>query len=127
MSMAGCANTGTTDDETNDSMESISYRDLISRNQENINKLSLGMSRADVERIMGKYRSRTSDSSILNPYKVEPLLVKNDQYLVLYYLTRKYPPFTPIRESQATPVIMKDDKLFSWGWNNLKALRAGNL
>lgn len=106
---------------------SVPYRTLISRNLININKLSLGMTRKEVEHIMGSMQASTHDSVVANPYKVEPMRVGESQYEVLYYLTRKYPPFTPIKDSQATPVILKDGRVVGWGWGNLNALKAGKL
>lgn len=114
-------------DPNNEGTTSVSYRTLISRNQANINKLSLGMSRAEVEQTMGAMQASTKDSIISNPYKVEPMLIGQSQFEVLYYLTRKYPPFTPIKISQATPVILKDGKVAGWGWDNLRDAKAGRL
>ena len=114
-------------DPNNEGATSVSYRTLISRNQANINKLSLGMSRAEVEHTMGAMEASTKDAIISNPYKVEPMLIGQSQFEVLYYLTRKYPPFTPIKISQATPVILKDGKVAGWGWDNLRDAKAGRL
>jgi len=110
-----------------DGTASVSYRTLISLNQANINKLSLGMTRAQVEHTMGAMAASTKNSIVSNPYKVEPMHIGKSQYEVLYYLTRKYPPYTPIKDSQATPVILRDGKVVGWGWGNLSAAKAGQL
>lgn len=114
-------------DPNSEGVESVSYKTLISRNQANINNLSLGMSRAEVDHTMGAMEASTNNATISNPYKVEPMVVGASRYEVLYYLTRKYPPFTAIKDSQATPVILKEGKVIGWGWGNLSAAKAGKL
>lgn len=125
--LVASATTACQHDPVGDGVESVSYKTLISRNQANINKLSLGMTRADVDHTMGAMEASTNNAIISNPYKVEPMRVGTSQYEILYYLTRKYPPFTSIKESQATPVILKDGKVVGWGWGNLNEAKAGRL
>jgi len=107
-------------------VESVSYRTLLSRNISNLNKLSVGMTRQELMTTMGTFQSRTANSVVPNPYIVEPILVSGKTYEVMWYLTRKYPPFTSIKKSQATPVILKDGKVFGWGDQFLASVKAGN-
>jgi hypothetical protein len=75
---------------------------------------------------MGTFQSKTANSVVPNPYISEPILVSGKTYEVLWYLTRKYPPFTPIKKSQATPVVFKDGKVMGWGESFLASVKAGN-
>jgi len=108
-----------------DEVETVSYKTLLSRNVTNLNKLSLGMTKAEVIKVMGTFSSETHDSVVPNPYKTEPFLVGKTQYEALYYLTRKYPPFTSIKVTQATPVVLRDGKVIGWSTDTLRAAKAG--
>ena len=117
---ASCAHMG------DDGTEMVSYSTMLSRNLTNLNKLAVGMTREEVVQTMGTFASRTSDSLVPNPYRTEPFLVGTTQYEALYYLTRKYPPFTSIKLSQATPVVLKNGKVIGWSNDTLRSARAGN-
>lgn len=106
-------------------VETVSYRTLLSRNLTNLNKLSIGMTKQQVMDLMGTFQSKTANSVVPNPYMSEPILVSGKTYEVLWYLTRKYPPFTPIKKSQATPVVFKDGKVIGWGDSFLDSIKAG--
>ena len=108
-----------------ESVETVRYRTLLSRNLVNLNKLRVGMTREQVFKTMGTFQSRTRDSVIPNPYKTERFIVGKTQYEALYYLTDKYPPFTRIKLSQATPVVLKEGLVIGWGWEALRRAKAG--
>jgi len=107
-------------------VETVSYKTLLSRNLTNLSKLTIGMTRQQAMQTMGTYQSKTPNSVVPNPYIAEPILVSGKTYEVLWYLTRKYPPFTPIKKSQATPVVLKDGKVIGWGESFLASVKAGN-
>ena len=106
-------------------VETVSYKTLLSRNLTNLNKLSIGMKKQQVMELMGTFQSKTSNSEVPNPYVIEPILVSGKTYEVLWYLTKKYPPFTNIKKSQATPVILKDGVVVGWGDSYLSSIKAG--
>ena len=110
---------------SDDGTEMVSYKTLLSRNLVNLNKLSVGMTKEQVMRIMGNFASKTGNSHIPNPYKTEPFIVGKTQYEALYYMTRKYPPFTSIKLSQATPVVLKEGKVIGWSVGTLQNAKAG--
>jgi hypothetical protein len=90
---------------------------LASSNQVKlVNHVSIGMSKQDVISLMGNQTARTKDGIINNPWMVETS-VGNDgaQYEALYYITRKNQPFTPVRKSLATAIVLKDGKVIAWG------------
>lgn len=109
-----------------DKVETVSYRTLLSRNLTNLNKLSIGMTKQQVMDLMGTFQSKTANSVVPNPYMSEPILVSGKTHEVLWYLTRKYPPFTPIKKSQATPIVLKDGKVIGWGDSFLASVKAGS-
>lgn len=109
----------------NDGTEMVSYKSLLSRNLMNLNKLSVGMKKLQVTEIMGNFAAKTGDSLVPNPYTTEPFSVRGTQYEALYYMTRKYPPFTPIKLSQATPVVLKEGQLIGWSVETLQSAKAG--
>lgn len=108
-----------------DGTEMVSYRTLLSRNLVNLNKLSVGMTKVQVMQIMGSFSARTGNSLVPNPYKTEPFIIDKTQYEALYYMTRKYPPFTSIKLSQATPVVLKNGQVIGWSVEMLRSAKAG--
>ena len=108
-----------------DGTEEVPYKTLLSRNLANLNKLSVGMSKSEVMSIMGSFSAETRDALVPNPYTIEPFTVGKSQYETLYYLIHKYPMFTPIKISQATPVVLRDGRVVGWGEGSLQDAKAG--
>ena len=108
-----------------DKVETVSYKTLLSRNLSNLNKLSMGMTKQQLTELMGTFQSKTSNSVVPNPYITEPMPISGKTYEVLWYLTKKYPPFTPVKKSQATPVVLRDGKVIGWGDSYLGSIKAG--
>ena len=106
-------------------IETVSYKTLLSRNLTNLNKLSIGMTKQQVTELMGTFQSKTSNSVVPNPYITEPMLISGKDHEVLWYLTKKYPPFTPVKKSQATPVVLKDGRVIGWGDSYLASIAGG--
>lgn len=111
--------------EASSGVETVAYKTMLSRNLANLNKLSAGMTKAEVVDTMETFHAKTPDSLVPNPYETEAFAVGATQYEVLYYMTRKYPPFTPIKRSQATPVVLKEGRVAGWGDEALQKARAG--
>lgn len=109
-----------------DDVETVSYKTLLSRNLTNLNKLSIGMTKQQVMELMGTFQSKTSNSAVPNPYITEQMVISGKHHEVLWYLTKKYPPFTPIKKSQATPVMLKDGKVIGWGDSFLSSIKTDN-
>jgi hypothetical protein len=83
------------------------------------------MTKPQVMQIMGNFAAKTGDSLVPNPYKTEPFIVGKTQYEALYYMTRKYPPFTSIKLSQATPVVLREGQVIGWSVDALQSAKAG--
>ena len=105
--------------------QEVSYRELLRLNGENVARVSQGMSEAEVREIMGSYTSEVRDGALSNPWSTE----QSGDTLILHYLTRRNPPFTPIMENQASPVILVNGAVTAIGRDFLRAARsaaAGN-
>lgn len=100
------------------------------RNRENILKLSVGMAKSQVTRIMGTKTAggRFGETRVNNPYKsqiIQPAAIK---YEVLYYYTdldstiySANPSF--ITDKDLTPVVFEDAILIGWGKDFLKTIK----
>ncbi len=95
--------------------DSVPYREYLLRNSENSTELALGMSKSEVMSTMGSASSMVRDGPLANPWKAEAFERGEDTFEVLFYLVRKHPPFTRIRESQAIAVVIKNGSVTGWG------------
>jgi Protein of unknown function (DUF3192) len=96
--------------------ERLSLEDLASTNQASLVELSPGMSKADVLSIMGDHTAKTRDGIVNNPWIVETSVADDGTlYEALYYVIRKNQPFTPVRKSLTTAIVLKDGKVIGWG------------
>ncbi len=81
----------------------------------NLNKLDIGMSKAETLGIMGK------------SYKTETLQGKDKVFLVLYYVSDTRGGVIDfisgdanIADDELTPLVFDEGKLIGWGWSFLK-------
>lgn len=96
--------------------EQLKLGKLVESNIKSVSKLSVGMSKADVVKTMGTNTAKTNDGVIENPWTTESFTGRDGgKYEVLYYVTRKNPPFTPIGKFLTTPVVLKAGKVSGWG------------
>jgi len=105
----------------------ISYATLLSENQLNILKISPGQTKQQVLEIMGSKPSRVKSTFITNPYKQDFFSVDKVDYEILYYLTRRYPAYTAIKESQATPIVLKNGRVVGLGKEAVQKAKSGGL
>lgn len=74
------------------------------------------MTKDQVKDLMGATGAETRDGVVSNPWSAENFNGKDGaKHEVLFYITRKNPPFTPIRKSLMTPVVFKGNKVIGWG------------
>ena len=102
--------------------EEIPYRQLLQLNAKGLSKIEIGMTIDKVKSIMKGYTSSVPDGALSNPWKIE----KNNDTEIFHYLTKRYPPFTSIRESQAVPIIFVDGSVSAIGRNFLESARASS-
>lgn len=103
--------------------EEVSYRELLKLNTTHIINITVGMSESEVKTIMGDYTSAVKNGALNNPWKIE----SSGNASVYHYLTKKNPPFTPILEHQATPILIKNGKVVGIGRGFLKAFRENSM
>jgi hypothetical protein len=117
----------TTADGTDDGVKRVSYATLLSENQLNILKISPGQTKQQVMDIMGSSQAQLKSTFITNPYKQIFFSVEKVDYEILYYLTRRYPAFTTIKESQATPIVLKNGNVVGLGTEAVQKAKRGGL
>lgn len=101
----------------------LSLHDFITRNDDRLLNVYVGMKQAEVERIM----SGPAHSRWKNPYQRERVQSGDRMYDVWFYLTREPRAGRPIGEAQLTPVILADGEVVALGRYPLKKLRRGTL
>ncbi|QNT69240.1 DUF3192 domain-containing protein [Defluviicoccus vanus] len=93
-----------------------SLAEMAASNQSKLMQLSVGMTKSDVLSVMGSETATTRDGIVNNPWTVETAMGNDGvQCEALYYLTRKNQPFTPVRKSLTTPVVIKNGQVVGWG------------
>lgn len=96
--------------------KSLSLEELASQNQAKLVRLSAGMSKEEVLAFMGDQTADTRDGLVNNPWTVETAVGKDGAfYEALYYVIRKNQPFTPVRKSLTTAIVLRDGKVILWG------------
>ena len=101
------------------SADKVSYKEMIAINSINITKVTVGMRKEEVLKIMGDIVADVRDGPINNPWKAE----LNADIEVLYFITSSHPPFAPIRADQTTPIAIKDGMVVSVGREALKNIK----
>lgn len=97
----------------------IDYKEIINQNAQNINHVKIGMTISDVVNLMKNFQSEVKDGILNNPWKIE----SKGNTEIYHYLTRRHPPFTPILENQAVPVIFVNGLVSAVGRHYLKDAR----
>lgn len=102
-----------------DEVIKVSYREMLNLNRQNIILVKTGMDITSVTTIMKNYQSDVRDGLLNNPWKIE----RKGNMDVYHYLVNRNPPFTPILEQQAKPVIFVNGKVQSIGREYLRSAR----
>jgi len=93
------------------------------KNRENLNRLSVGMTKEEVLKVMGTKTLRGGGiygtGKISNPYRTETLLSGDGKTTleVLFYYTDKKKADGAITDDELTPLVLKEGKLIGWGWS----------
>ncbi|HBG78127.1 MAG: DUF3192 domain-containing protein [Phycisphaerae bacterium] len=119
----------------NGCVEDQKASEIRAENRQNITKINLGMTRAEVVQIMGDKTAEISFGkntiTFTNPYKSEVREVKGFTYEVLYYYTfhDQYDyPFKQfeILDRELTPITFQDGKVIGLDSEFLAKLSSGN-
>lgn len=101
-------------------VKDVSYKKLLKLNNKSIAQVQIGMSEDAVRNSMPNVTSDVRDGFLSNPWREERI----QNTVILHYLVRKHPPFTPILENQADPIILVDDKVVAIGRSYVATARA---
>jgi hypothetical protein len=72
---------------------------------------------------MKSFQSEVRDGKLKNPWKIE----SSGNAIIYHYLTKNHPPFVPILEWQATPVIFVNGIVSAVGRDYLRDARANTI
>lgn len=95
------------------------YGQVRNSNRVAITKLSPGMSKSKVMKIMGdgpNITSVTLGDTISNPYSSAAYRVGDRVYEILYYYTDIKKRDGGITDDELTPVVLLNGKVDGWGW-----------
>ena len=133
--LTGCATS------THPPLPGPSVGDVQVQNRENLNRLSTGMTREEIEALMGTetiqtYRYQKDRLNwrrevwvykavpylkITQPHRTESLRASDGtQVEILYYYTDRKKLDDVISEDELTPLILEQGQLVGWGWSYLK-------
>ena len=96
-------------------------QNIRTENRSNLNKISLGMSKSDVLKIMGTETVNTSTyGPINNPYRSEIVSESGKNYEVIFYFTDLKKSDSMITDDELSPIVFFDGKVVGYGWLYLK-------
>ena len=88
----------------------------VMKNRQNLERLSIGMSRDQVIAVMGSKTIKTLWVNINSPYRIETLKDVNNQNLeILFFYTEEKDMLFTMSEDELTPVVLKEGKVEGWG------------
>ncbi len=95
--------------------------DLIHKNQLSLQKLKIGMTKAEAMDTMGTRSADTRRGAIANPIRTETFADKSGtQHEVLHYVTQRSRNY---RETM--PLVFRNGVLVGWGLNALTQAQSG--
>lgn len=99
--------------------------EIRTMNRNNVNKISLGMTKSEVMNIMGTESYKTSMGAfsrivVNNPYKTEILSEGDKKYEVLFYFTNVTELDGLISDDELTPIVFHNGKVDGYGWLYVK-------
>jgi hypothetical protein len=98
----------------------VTYGDVRVANRENIKKLQIGNSSAQVTQTMGNLVNNDGVEKIYGLYKTEALNHNNKNYTVWYYYTDRIGDNN--WENGMTPIIFLNDSVVGIGWRSMEKL-----
>jgi hypothetical protein len=119
----GLAETSCSADRSYSPSDAIPYKELLARNQAAISRLAVGMTKDEVMATMGAYSAATKDGMVLNPIRTESFSIGADVFEKMFYVTSAHRPFEPVKDSQTTPVVLKNGKVIGWGRDAVDSIR----
>jgi hypothetical protein len=98
----------------------LSMDQVRNTNRDNLARLSVGMSKSQVLKVMGARTVETELMAIKNPYRVETLKASDGKtYEIVSYYTDIKKTDGTITDDELTPLVFEAGKLIGWGWSFL--------
>jgi hypothetical protein len=93
----------------------------ISKNQQSLSTLTLGMSAAEVRGLMGEGEIvRHKKLYLVDPWRTEAFHLKDGtDVLILYYVTTRPHRYHRATDAELTPIVLENDRVAGWGWSYL--------
>jgi len=101
----------------------MSFYRSVDKNKENVGKLTTGMSKDEVLKIMGTEPTNLKETPINNPYRIQELQGVDKTYEIIYYVTDVIIDDNVIDENELTPIVLSDGKVIGWGWGYMENIR----
>lgn len=101
----------------------ISLYRTLKPNRENLQKLSIGMTKEQVLETMGTEPFIWNNMTIANPFRVSMLRSSDSMYEVFYYVVKVVTDDGIIDENELIPIVLENGKLVGWGWDYLDNIR----
>lgn len=94
------------------------YEDFTVNNRNKIALLEPGMTKQEVNQIMGNNSIKGSGAYIGNPYKTETFKTKDGQSIfIFWYYTQINSSNGHVDDDELTPVVFKNGKMEGYGWS----------
>jgi hypothetical protein len=106
-------------------VEHLSLTELRNENKQNIARLKHGMSKKQVLDIMGRKQASTKhDGPVGNPFRPHRFTGTDRQpYEVLFFYTDRHAKFGKIRDTNCTPVVLRQDRVVAIGHPAMRKLK----
>lgn len=93
------------------------YQSAIDTNHRNVSRIELGMTRQQLDDVMGKGETVFHDRiRLTNPWHTEAMKIRgNIRVEILYYVTQGYAWKAYFDTSTLVPVVLENDRVVGWG------------
>ena len=98
------------------------YRTL-EPNRLNVKKLTSGMNKDEVIKVMGTDAIYYNGMTIKNPYRLDVIQGVNKTYEVVYYVTTVVLDDNEISDNETTPLVFCNGQLIGKGWDFMQTIR----
>lgn len=96
----------------------VAYESAVSANRQKVEALKIGMTRAEVDAVMGSGELvHYKKIQLRNPWRTDVLRLDDGRVQqVLYYVTNGYAWRGGRDQDQLTPVLLENGRVVGWGW-----------
>jgi len=96
----------------------LAYESAVSANRQKVDALRIGMTRAEVDAVMGSGELvNYKRIQLRNPWRTDVLRLDDGRVQeILYYVTTGYAWRGGRDQDQLTPILMENGRVVGWGW-----------